>query len=222
MSEIIRNPVLPGFHPDPSILRVGDDYYLATSTFEWWPGVPIYHSRDFVHWRLLTHALSRRSQLDLRGVPDSGGVWAPSLSYADGCFWLVYSIVRNTGAGRPFKDLHNFLVTAPRIDGPWSDPVCLNATGFDASLFHDDDGRKWLVQMQWDFRPDRPRFGGIVLQEFDPADGRLCGEVRTILTKNRLIEGPNLYKKAGRYYLMLAEGGTSWSHGIAMTRSDEI
>lgn len=222
MTSTIRNPVLAGFHPDPSILRVGGDYYLATSTFEWWPGVPIHHSRDLVHWRLLTHALTCPTQLSLRGVPDSGGVWAPSLSYADGCFWLVYSIVRNTGAGRPFKDLHNFLITAPQIEGPWSAPAYLNATGFDASLFHDDDGRKWLVQMQWDFRPDRPRFGGIVLQEFDPAAGRLQGEVRTILKKARLIEGPNLYKRAGRYYLLLAEGGTSWNHGVAMARSLEI
>lgn len=218
----IRNPVLAGFHPDPSILRVGDDYYIATSTFEWWPGVPIYHSRDVVHWRLRAHALTKTSQLDLRGVPDSAGVWAPSLSFADGKFWLVYTVVRNTGGGRPFKDLHNYLVTADRIEGPWSDPVYLNASGFDPSLFHDDDGRKWLVQMRWDFRPDKPRFAGIILQEFDPAANCLTGEVRTLLKKDRLIEGPNLYKRNGWYYLMLAEGGTAYNHGISMARSRNI
>lgn len=222
MKQTIRNPILPGFHPDPSIVRVGRDFYAATSTFEWWPGVPIYHSRDLVHWRLLTHALTRPEQLDLRGVPDSAGVWAPSLSHADGKFWLVYSVVRNTGMGRPFKDLHNLLVTAPAIEGPWSDPVYLNATGFDASLFHDDDGRKWVVQMQWDFRPGHPRFGGIVVQEFDPATGRMRGEMRRILTKERLVEGPNLYKRNGLYYLMLAEGGTGWNHGISMARAKRL
>lgn len=215
----ILNPILPGFHPDPSILRVGDDYYIAASTFEWWPGVPVYHSRDLVHWQFLAHVLTKTTQLDLRGVPDSAGVWAPSLSFADGKFWLVYTVVRNTGGGRPFKDLHNYLVTADRIEGPWSDPVYLNASGFDPSLFHDDDGRKWLVQMRWDFRPDKPRFAGIILQEFDAAANRLIGEVHTLLKKDRLIEGPNLYKRNGWYYLMLAEGGTAWNHGISMARS---
>src|ERR1044071_7197800 len=91
---VIQNPVLTGFHPDPSILRVGDDYYLATSTFEWFPGVPIYHSRDLSHWRLVGHALPRRSQLDMLGIPDSGGIWAPALSYDHGTFYLIYTIVR--------------------------------------------------------------------------------------------------------------------------------
>ncbi len=222
MKAMITNPVLPGFHPDPSIIRVGDDYYLATSTFEWWPGVPIYHSKDLMHWSFVTYALTRTSQLDMRGVPDSGGVWAPSLSFADGKFWLFYTNVVNTGGGRPFKDLHNYVVTADRIEGPWSEPHYLNATGFDASLFHDDDGRKWSVQMRWDFRPDKPRFAGIVLQEFDPATMQLKGPVTRLLKKERLIEGPNLYKHNGWYYLMLAEGGTGWNHGIAMARSRNI
>jgi xylan 1,4-beta-xylosidase len=144
------------------------------------------------------------------------------LSYADGKFWLVYTVVRNTGAGRPFKDLHNYLITSSRIEGPWSDPVHLNASGFDPSLFHEEDGRKWLIQMRWDFRPDRPRFAGIILQEFDSAANRLTGEVRTLLQKDRLIEGPNLYRRDGWYYLMLAEGGTGWNHGISMARSRRL
>src|SRR5271170_1424814 len=110
---MIRNPILPGFHPDPSFLRVGDDFYIANSTFEWFPGVPIYHSRDLEHWKLVGNALTRRSQLNLDGVADSAGVWAPSLSYADGRFYLIYTIVRTIDP--PIKDLRNYLITAPSI-----------------------------------------------------------------------------------------------------------
>lgn len=220
---MLRNPVLPGFRPDPSICRVGTDYYLATSTFEWFPGVLLHHSRDLVNWRPVGHALTRRSQLDLRGVPDSAGSWAPSLSHADGRFWLVYTNVVTTGMGRPFKDPHVYLVTAELIEGPWSEPVRLDSIGFDPSLFHDDDGRKWLLNMQWDFRPGRYRFAGIVAQEYDPRVQRLTGPVRELLRKeNILCEGPNLYKKDGYYYLMLAEGGTGWNHGIAMARARKL
>lgn len=219
----IQNPILPGFFPDPSICRVGDDYYIANSTFEWFPGVPIHHSRDLVHWRLIGHALTRRSQLDLRGVQDSGGVWAPSLSYADGQFWLIYTNVRNTGMGRPFKDLDIFLTTAPDIQGPWSEPVELNSVGFDPSLFHDEDGRKWLVNMIWDFRKGHYRFAGIVIQEYDHKSRKLVGPMTKILEKkNILCEGPNLYKHDGWYYLMMAEGGTGWMHGISMARAKSI
>ena len=220
---MICNPILPGFRPDPSICRVGDDYYLATSTFEWFPGVALHHSRDLVNWRPVGHALTRRSQLDLRGVADSAGSWAPSLSHADGKFWLIYTNVVTTGMGRPFKDPHVFLVTADCIEGPWSEPVRLDSIGFDPSLFHDDDGRKWLCNMQWDFRPGRHRFAGIVLQEYDPSSARLIGPVHEILRKkNILCEGPNLYKVNGYYYLMLAEGGTGWNHGIAMARARSV
>lgn len=218
----IANPVLRGFNPDPSIVRVGEDYYIATSTFEWWPGVRLHHSRDLVHWRLVGHALTRESQLNLRGIADSGGVWAPSLSHHDGQFWLIYTNVRTCGMGRPFKDVGIYLTTAPDIRGPWSEPVTLNAIGFDPSLFHDDDGRKWLVNMMWDFRPGRNRFAGIVVQEYDHTTRQLVGPMARILAKDVLTEGPNLYKRAGWYYLMLAEGGTGWNHGIAMARSRRI
>jgi xylan 1,4-beta-xylosidase len=220
---MIQNPILPGFFPDPSICRVGGDFYIANSSFEWFPGVPLHHSRDLMNWRLIGHALMRQSQLDLRGIPDSGGVWAPSLSHADGQFWLVYTNVRTCGLGRPFKDLDIFLTTAPDISGPWSEPVVLNSIGFDPSLFHDDDGRKWLVNMLWDFRKGRYRFGGIVLQEVDHRRGKLTGPMTKILEKkNVLCEGPNLYKHAGWYYLMVAEGGTGWNHGISMARSRNV
>lgn len=219
----IENPVLRGFHPDPSIVRVGDDYYLATSTFEWFPGVRLHHSRDLVHWRPIGHALTRVSQLDLRGIGDSCGVWAPSLSYADGQFWLIYTNIRGAGMGRPFKDIGIYLTTAPAIEGPWSDPVTLNSIGFDPSLFHDDDGRKWLVNMVWDFRKDGvAKFAGIVAQEYDPRARKLIGPMTQLLTKPVLTEGPNLYKHGGWYYLMLAEGGTGWNHGIAMARSRQV
>jgi xylan 1,4-beta-xylosidase len=221
--RVIQNPILPGFHPDPSICRVGEDYYLANSTFEWFPGVPIHHSRDLVNWRLIGHALTRSSQLDLRGIVDSGGVWAPSLSYADGQFWLVYTNIRHWGMGRPFKDIGIYLTTATDIRGPWSEPVVLNSIGFDPSLFHDDDGRKWLLNMEWDFRKGRHRFAGMVIQEYDPKARKLVGPQTKILEKqNILTEGPNLYKQGGWYYLMLAEGGTGWNHGISAARSRNI
>jgi xylan 1,4-beta-xylosidase len=219
---MIKNPVLRGFNPDPSIVRVGEDYYIATSTFEWFPGVQLHHSRDLVHWRLIGHALTRTSQLDLRGDDDSGGVWAPSLSHADGQFWLIYTNVRTCGMARPFKDVEIFLTTAPDILGPWSEPTKLNSIGFDPSLFHDDDGRKWLVNMIWDFRKDRHRFGGIVVQEYDPRTRQLIGPMTNVLAKPVLTEGPNLYKRNGWYFLMLAEGGTSWNHGISMARAKSV
>jgi xylan 1,4-beta-xylosidase len=225
---VIRNPILRGFNPDPSIARVGADYYVATSTFEWFPGVQIHHSRDLVHWRLLTRPLTRASQLDLRGDPDSCGVWAPCLTHADGLFYLVYTDVKRYGrttvggaSGASLRDFHNYLVTSPGIDGEWSDPVFLNSSGFDPSLFHDDDGRKYLVNMLWDHRPGRNRFAGIVLQEYAPAERRLIGERRVIFegTPLGLTEAPHLYKRGGTYYLLTAEGGTGWGHAVTMARA---
>lgn len=219
-SYLISNPVIRGFNPDPSIVRVKDDYYIVTSTFEWFPGVPIYHSRDLAHWRLIGHVLTRKSQLDLLGVPDSGGIWAPSLSFRNGIYYLVYTVVKTWNG--PFKDVHNYLVTSKDIGGPWSEPVFLNSSGFDPSLFHDDDGRKWLVNIQWDYRTGKSRFAGILLQEYDPVKNSLIGHVRNILKKEVLIEGPNIYKRGAYYYLMVAEGGTSWNHSISMARAKSI
>jgi xylan 1,4-beta-xylosidase len=218
--SMICNPVLRGFHPDPSLIRVGQDYYLATSTFEWFPGVPLFHSRDLVHWRPIGHAITRLSQVDMRGVPDSGGVWAPSLSHHAGRFYLAYSNVR-TKQG-PFKDVHNYLITAPDILGPWSDPIYLNSSGFDPSLFHDSDGRQWVLNVQWDHRQDHFRFGGIVLQEYSASQQRLVGPIRKLLESDEVIEGPNLYKVNGRYYLIVAEGGTGYGHGVLVAQSDRI
>jgi xylan 1,4-beta-xylosidase len=227
----IRNPILPGFNPDPSIVRVGEDYYIATSTFEWFPGVQIHHSRNLAEWRLVSRPLSRPSQLDMRGDPDSCGVWAPCLSYDDGLFYLIFTDVKRYGrttvggaAGASLRDFHNYLVTAPTIEGPWSDPVYLNSSGFDPSLFHDRDGRKYLVNMLWDHRPGMKRFGGIVLQEYDPKGQRLVGERQVIFegTALGLTEAPHLYWRGGYYYLLTAEGGTGWNHAVTMARSRTI
>jgi xylan 1,4-beta-xylosidase len=227
----IRNPILPGFNPDPSILRVGEDYFIATSTFEWYPGVQIHHSRDLVHWRLLIRPLNRPSQLNMLGDPDSCGIWAPCLTYADGLFWLIYTDVKRYGrtsqpgaAGASLRDTHNYLVTCPAIDGDWSAPVYLNSSGFDPSLFHDDDGRKYLVNMQWDHRPGQNRFSGIVLQEYSHSERQLTGPTHLIFrgTDIGFTEGPHLYRRNGYYYLLTAEGGTGWGHAVTMARSRQL
>ncbi len=224
----INNPILKGFNPDPSILRVGDDYYIATSTFEWFPGVQIHHSRDLINWRLLTRPLRRASQLNMLGDPDSCGVWAPCLSHDGEQFYLVYTDVKRYGrtsvggaAGASMRDFHNYMVTARTIDGDWSDPITMNSSGFDPSLYHDDDGRKWFVNMLWDHRPGRNRFAGIVAQEYSPAKNALIGERVNIFkgTHLGLTEAPHLYKREGYYYLLTAEGGTAWSHAVTMARS---
>ncbi|RAO67354.1 uncharacterized protein BHQ10_003366 [Talaromyces amestolkiae] len=218
----VRNPILPGFNPDPSILRVGDDYYIATSTFEWYPGVQIHHSKDLANWDLIVRPLTRKSQLDMRGNPDSCGIWAPCLSHDGDKFWLVYTDVKRKDGS--FKDAHNYIVTAPKIEGPWSDPIYVNSSGFDPSLFHDDDGKKWFVNMLWDHRR-RPRlFAGIALQEFDPVQGKLVGKRENIFkgTELDLVEGPHLYKRNGWYHLLTAEGGTAYEHACTWARSRSI
>ena len=234
----IRNPVLTGFNPDPSILRVGADYYLAVSTFEWFPGVPIYRSRDLANWSLVGHALTRTSQLDLRGVDGSHGVWAPCLSQdpVTKRFYLVYTNV----VGRSGNTFHldNYVVTADNIAGPnmqWSEPVYLNSSGFDPSLFHDDDGRKWVANLEWDDRasgdgpakwPGGPELPGpIVLQEYDEAAGTLVGPRTRIFhgaTDMGCMEAPHIYKRDGYYHLMVAEGGTGFGHAVTTARSKAI
>ncbi|KAL0944512.1 Beta-xylosidase [Colletotrichum truncatum] len=215
----VQNPILPGFNPDPSVLRVGDDYYIATSTFEWYPGVQIHHSKDLANWSLITRPLNRKSQLDLRGSPDSCGVWAPCLTHDGHSFWLVYTDVKRKDGS--FKDTHNYIVHAPTIEGPWSEPLYINSSGFDPSLFHDDNGRKWVVNMIWDHRHRPHAFAGIVLQEFDPKSGRLFGPKTNIYqgTDLKLAEGPHLYKRNGFYFLLVAEGGTGYRHACTMARS---
>lgn len=219
----ISNPVLRGFDADPSMIRVGDTYYIANSTFEWFPGVRLHESTDLVHWKLLPSPLRSTELIDMRGNPASGGVWAPDLSYADGKFWLVYSDIKVVNGA--FKDGINYLTCAEEITGPWSTPIRLNGVGFDASLFHDDDGRKYLVQQTWDHREYHHAFNGITLTEFDTATMKLKPETARTLWRGdevKLIEGPHLYKKDGLYYLFAAEGGTVWTHREVVARSSSL
>lgn len=218
---IIHNPILKGFNPDPSILRVGDDYYIATSTFEWFPGVQIHHSKDLINWEVVAQPLNRVSQLDMAGVPDSGGVWAPCLSWCDGTFYLVYT---NSHTKDRLKDTPNYLVTCDRVDGEWSEPIYINSYGFDPSLFHDTDGRKWFVTMETDFREGRNRFSGILLEEYDEKEKRCLGNVKKIFTGSFIgvTEGPHLYHIGEYYYLLTAEGGTERGHAATVARSKSI
>jgi xylan 1,4-beta-xylosidase len=218
----IKNPILPGFNPDPSICRVGEDYYIAVSTFEWFPGVGIYHSKDLKHWRLASRPLNRISQLNMMGIPDSGGVWAPQLSYSVGKFHLIFTNVKVTEG--QWKDCHNYLATCETIDGKWSDPIYLNSSGFDPSLFHDEDGKMYLVNMNWDHRVGNHPFYGISLQEYSPEEEKLVGRPRIIFqgTDVKLTEAPHLYRLNGYYYLLTAEGGTKYDHCATIARSKSI
>lgn len=219
--ENIRNPILRGFHPDPSIIRVKEDYYIATSTFEWWPGIRIHHSRDLIHWELIGYPLNRVSQLDLRGVGPSQGIWAPCLTYDQGIFYLVYTVVKSFYCN--MYDTENYLVTAGDIRGPWSEPVALNNFGFDPSLFHDDDGRKYLVSMVTDHRVPKKYAGRLVLQEFDAASGSMVGEVRDIYRADGIfLEGPHIFKHNGLYYLFSADTGTGEGHGQTIQRAETV
>ena len=219
---MITNPILPGFNPDPSIVRVGDDFFIAVSTFEWYPGVQIHQSRDLRHWRLAARPLNRAALLDMRGNPDSGGIWAPCLSWSDGLFYLIYTDVKRLDSN--FKDTPNYLTTCETVGGEWGDPVYLNSSGFDASLFHDDDGRKWLVNMVWDHRYERNRFGGVYLQEYCARRKQLIGDIVNIFRGTELgfTEAPHLYKRQGYYYLVTAEGGTGYDHAMTLARSRNL
>ncbi len=216
----IQNPILKGFNPDPSICRVGDDYYIATSTFEWFPGVQIHHSKDLKNWKVIAQPLNRQSQLDMKGVPDSCGVWAPCLSYSNGVFYLVYTNVKSFDG--VWKDTPNYVATTQDILGEWSDPVYLNSAGFDGSFFHDDN-KIWYTCMLVDHR-NAKFFGGVELQEYDDEKKQLVGDVYYLTTGTKIgsTEGPHIYKHEGYYYLLLAEGGTEYGHASTILRSEKI
>ena len=220
--KIYHNPVIPGFHPDPSVTRVGDEYYLVNSSFQWFPGIPIYRSKNLVDWHPVGYALTRRSQLDISSIQCSLGIWAPDIQYYDGIFYLVYTDVRRYNKhDRRDKLIENKLVTATEPSGPWSDPVLLNDSGIDPGLFRDDDGRMYLVNQI--YGPDT--FSkGIVCQEFDPMRKELIGEAKIIWpgTEAGFTEGPHLYKRSGMYYLLTAEGGTYINHQCSLVRSENL
>jgi len=224
--QTIQNPIIKGFNPDPSIIRVGEDYYIATSTFFWSPGVAVYHSRDLQNWDLIARPLNRLSQLNLYGVEPSGGVFAPCLSYCDGVFYLMYTNV--LAHLTDFMECHNYLVTASDIKGPWSEPVYIHSIGFDPSLFHDDDGRKYVQSVRRRYRVDEDNchMSGIIMQEYDPVSKSLVGPIKCICegigSGLHGAEGPHIYKHGGYYHLLIAEGGTQYGHATSMFRAKDI
>jgi len=213
-----RNPILPGFQPDPSIVRVGDDFYLVNSTFAWFPGIPVYHSRDLVYWRQIGNAIDRPGMLDFHGLGIERGVFAPAISWHNGTFYILNTCVDCGG---------NFLITAKNPAGPWSDPVWLPFEGIDCSLFVDDDGSAWIVNNGEP--PEKPRYDGhraIWIQQFNLKTLKLFGPRKVLVDggvhpedKPVWAEGPHIYKREGWYYLMAAEGGTAENHSETIYRS---
>ncbi len=222
---MIKNPILPGFNPDPCVCRKGTDYYLAVSSFEWMPGIPVYHSKDLKNWELFTNILTDDHTPDLRNLPSAKGIWAPCLTYcaAEDLFYLVYGVMRSTNAR--YFDVDNYLITARDIRGPWSDPVYLHSAGFDASLFHDEDGRKWLLSLEWETRDGYEKPGAICLVEYLPEKHSIAGYPKRIWsggTNRGCLEAPHLYKHDGRYYLLCAEGGTGYYHCVTAARASSV
>ncbi|WP_071131016.1 glycoside hydrolase family 43 protein [Enterococcus timonensis] len=217
----IKNPILPGFNPDPNILKVGDIFYIAVSSFEWLPGVRVYTSKDLINWQHETDILT--TQVNLLGNPENASIWAPQISFSNNQFYCLYTDVKSTH--RPFKDCHNYLITAPDINGPWSDPVYLNSSGFDPSLFHAPNGKKYLLNELWDYRMTTGNKScGIVLQEYDEKTQELIGEVHKIFDGTSLAktEASHLYVHDDFYYLITAEGGTGRDHSVTVARSKNI
>jgi len=206
--QTFQNPIISGFHPDPSICRAGDDYYMVHSTFEYFPGVPVFHSKDLVHWRQIGYCLTRKSQLNLNKVRASGGIYAPTIRYHEGTFYMITTCVDCGG---------NFYVTTKDPAGPWSEPIWIkDGGGIDPSLFFDNDG------MVYYHRQQGGRNGCTAQSTINLKTGKLEGELKEIWRGTGGIwpEGPHLYKINGKYYLMISEGGTSYGHMVTVARSD--
>lgn len=217
---LITNPVIPGFNPDPCMIRVDEDYYIVTSTFEWFPGIPIYHSRDLANWEAIGHVVTRETQADLRGIGSSSGIYAPSIHHHDGRFYVLYTIV--SGDFFPHLSTPNYIVWADNITGPWSDPVYINSTGFDPALYFDDDGACYYMNMLLDFNSVKVT-GGITLQDFDIQSMTTTSDPVLIFPGTMHgTEGPRIYKRNSYYYLLCAEGGTQWDHQVTVCRSGDI
>jgi alpha-N-arabinofuranosidase len=242
VTRIFRNPILPGFYPDPSICRVGEDYYLVTSTFEYFPGLPIFHSRDLINWRQIGHALDRPSQLNLDGVMASRGLYAPTIRHhapsgeGDGRFYITNTLVSSAYDTLLNDGVHerNFIVTAEDPAGPWSEPYWLEgAPGIDPSLFFDTDGAPSGEGVAWytgnrvpPGGPAYPHHKEIWLQELDLKTMQLTGPRVSLwdgaVKGNLEVEAPHIYKKDGYYYLLVAEGGTEHHHAVTIARSRSI
>ena len=219
--ETYSNPVIPGFHPDPSLVRVGDDFYAVTSTFSWFPGLPILHSTDLVNWRQIGNAIDRPGQVDFGGLGTNRGLFAPAITFHDGLFWIVNTCIE---CG------NNFVITAKDPAGPWSDPNWLDFGGIDPSLYFADDGTTWIVYN--DAPPGEPLYEGhraIWMQQFDRNTMQVMPE-RTLLVNGGVdlstepvwAEGPHIYKVDGWYYLLTAEGGTADQHSQTIYRSRDL
>lgn len=225
-----KNPIIPGSYPDPSICRVGNDYYIVNSSFEYFPGLPIHHSKDLVNWNLIGYGLHRDDQcsgeMNLVDVQTDGGIHAPSIRYHDGLFYIITTNVYSPGPNQP-TEMINFIITSEQIEGPWSAPhIIEDAPGIDPDIVFDEDGKIWYVGTHV---PENPNFNGegeIWLQELDLDDWSLKGE-RYFLWRGALYygtwaEGPHIYKRNGFYYLLIAEGGTSLEHAVMVSVSDNV
>lgn len=203
-----QNPIISGYNPDPSICRVGEDYYIVNSSFEYFPGVPVYHSKNLVNWELQGYVLTRDSQVDLEKVNPSNGIYAPTLRYHDGYFFMCTTNVGKKG---------NFIVYSKDILQGWSDPVWVDQWGIDPSLLFDEDGKVYFCTAEFSAGNE-----GIYICELNPFTGEKYTETK-LLTKGcggKYAEGPHLYKWFGKYYLMMAEGGTEYGHMETIMRSD--
>jgi len=199
------NPVISGFHPDPSICRAENGYYLVNSSFQFFPGVPLFHSRDLIHWEQIGNCLTRPSQVELAGTQSWSGIYAPTIRYNDGTFYMISTNVSDRG---------NFLVHTSDPAKGWSDPVWLQQAGIDPSLYF-EDGKCYMTS-----NPD----SGIHLCEINPETGEQLTPSKCIWrgTGGRYPEGPHIYKKDGWYYLLISEGGTEYAHRITIARSRDI
>jgi len=246
-NRMINNPIIKGFHPDPNILRVDENYYIVTSTFQWYPGVEIHTSENLKDWQLVGRPLGEDKYLNMTGEAPGCGVWAPQISYHEGLYYIVYSDCKTFGS------VHNYLITSESIKGLWSDPIYLCSGAFDISLYH-EGAKKYLLLCEHDGRKMANManlvngfpamrsikhltkevlrgnssilipFNGIALLEYDHLEKRTVGERKIIFkgTKLGATEGPNLYKKNGYYYLITAEGGTGYNHAVTLARSKSI
>lgn len=221
--KTFHNPILSGFYPDPSICKVQDTYYLVTSSFVYFPGLPIFESKDLVHWTQIGHAIHRPEQLDYKNCETSLGLWAPTIRYHNGTFFIINTFV--SGGREVNRD--NFIITAKHPAGPWSDPIFIqDADGIDPSLFFDDDGSLWYTGNYISSTPLYEGHHGIYLQELDPNTFQFIGNRYQIwdgnITHSKWIEAPHLYKYHNMYYLLVAEGGTFTNHSIMMARCNTI
>mgnify|MGYP003600289518 CR=1 FL=1 len=219
----IQNPIIPGMAPDPSILRVGEDYYIATSTFHWQPAIQIFHSNDLANWQLLTYVL-KHNEVDLQGTNTPAGIWAPHLSYdaQNRKYWLAYCHIQNM-AGREFN-AESYIMSADQITGPWTKPQYLTSIGFDPSLFHDDNGKHYVAVLEWETRVGYQAPGHIVIAQVDLPSGKVgtWHRVTTGFTTRGCVEAPQIYRHGNYYYLLLASGGTGYAHGVEVGRSKDI